>query len=628
VSLFAPLKVLSDHQFHSVWENLEWGCNTLIFLLAGFIGGGRSTIKISGTNVCYLFVFFALLQVTRGVMTFMLLPVMNKVGQQFSVAETIFATYAGLRGALCIALALTAADNATHIGHDETGEELFFMITGLASLTLLFNGSTAGQVLLKLKLVDDPNAPVSRQLQQVLCRIRLFLRMYLHRELVELKDELGKYNEKELFRLCELMRPELDRKENETNHKASVLTDQSLHVPILQQMDISHLNLHNDGPNRQQIEEHFNKAMFSSLGAESDSDQRQISMRVSGSTVVDPDLLAYTRETFLNVVRARYQDSIESGKIGSSSASSKMLLHSLDVAMDYIHEKLADWEVIEQKLHPNQVLVQIASRMDSFFYCFGLYSGLVSRLDAYYERIAMYVLMNFIDAHEYAQSRVHFFLGGMIDGPAEDIAAPEERQVLLESYGLIERAKSLLSGIEEKDLLLMYTHRAAKVIIHKQGEMLQHMVDEGIISEKNARSLFDTYENERNQLDMERAREDKNMLRGNITKKIEEEKEFRESFRGSTSSLSPIHNMMVPRESLSALTAGNLQISQHQQSVDMATIVRGTSIGAVASAFPTQSLSLGAIDAERGSELSIRGSLALSLKRGQGIFNQLGTDSS
>jgi hypothetical protein len=133
------------------------------------------------------------------------------------------------------------------------------------------------------------------------------------------------------------------------------------------------------------------------------------------------------------------------------------------------------------------------------------------------------------------------------------------------------------------------------------------------------------------------------MLRGNITKKIEEEKEFRESFRGSTSSLSPIHNMMVPRESLSALTAGNLQISQHQQSVDIITTIRGSPVpDSIVSSIEGQGKSSpipippfspgigGGADAERGSELSIRGSLATSLspKRGGGIFNQLANNSS
>lgn len=508
VSLFAPLKVLSDHQFHAVWENVEWSCNTLIFLLAGFIGGGRSASQISAANVGYLFIFFVLLLITRGIMTFMLLPCMNHVGQPFSVNETLFATYAGLRGALCIALALSGADNASDNGRDETGEQLFFMVTGLASLTLLINGSTSGAVLLRLKLVDDPNAPVSQQLQQVLLRIRLFLRMYLHRELLAVKDELGHYNEKELFRLCELMRPELGDEEGDVEEGANDSDD-----------DGGNADAASDGVRRRSTgaktekdilaKNAYRKRRNRRLSLGPDADISQISMRVSNSMVVDPDLVTYTRETFLNVVRARYEDSVENGKIGTSSASSKLLLHSLDVAMDYTPKRLADWEVIEQMLHPNPILVKIGGWIDSFFYCFGLYSGLVSRLDAYYERIAMYVLTNFIDAHEYAQTRIHFFLGGMIDGTQQDIAGPEEHHVMLESQMLVEKAKTLLSGIDAKDLLMLYTHRAAKVILHKQGEMLQHMVDEGIISEKNARSLFENHEVERNQLELERARRDK-----------------------------------------------------------------------------------------------------------------------
>jgi hypothetical protein len=56
---------------------------------------------------------------------------------------------------------------------------------------LLCNATTAGSVLLYLGLVDDPNAPISVQKQQVLDRIKKFIKRLVWEELREIKSELG-----------------------------------------------------------------------------------------------------------------------------------------------------------------------------------------------------------------------------------------------------------------------------------------------------------------------------------------------------------------------------------------------------------------------------------------------------
>ena len=75
--------------------------------------------------------------------------------------------------------------------------------------------------------------------------------------------------------------------------------------------------------------------------------------------------------------------------------------------------------------------------MDNLFYNFNIYPGLVSKLDARTERVAIYVLINFIDAHEYALSQMHYFLGGPMTEGEFDIAGPEEAEVRRESELLV-----------------------------------------------------------------------------------------------------------------------------------------------------------------------------------------------
>jgi hypothetical protein len=74
------------------------------------------------------------------------------------------------------------------------------------------------------------------------------------------------------------------------------------------------------------------------------------SRRASGSNDIDQDLLVFIRETFLNITKARYKESIETDRIGSSATAAKLLLHSIDVANDCIHDKLEDWDCIASSL--------------------------------------------------------------------------------------------------------------------------------------------------------------------------------------------------------------------------------------------------------------------------------------
>ena len=49
---------------------------------------------------------------------------------------------------LAIALALDASRNAKNKGEGDVGGQLFFIVTGLVSMTLLFNGTIAGKAVL------------------------------------------------------------------------------------------------------------------------------------------------------------------------------------------------------------------------------------------------------------------------------------------------------------------------------------------------------------------------------------------------------------------------------------------------------------------------------------------------
>ena len=124
------------------------------------------------------------------------------------------------------------------------------------------------------------------------------------------------------------------------------------------------------------------------------------------------ELVAFARAALLDVVKARYIDSIHSGKIGSSVMAAKILLYSVEVAQDSVHESLQDWPTVAASLTPSNGIVATLRKWDDlFFQTFGKHGGLVPYLDAMNERNALYVLINFIDAHEYALDKLQFMLG-------------------------------------------------------------------------------------------------------------------------------------------------------------------------------------------------------------------------
>jgi NhaP-type Na+/H+ or K+/H+ antiporter len=469
VSLFAPVRVLHDEKFHKIWSLAEWACNTLIFLLAGIIGGGKSASVITGQKLGFLILMFLVLLVTRGIMTYSLLPFLNWFrGEKITFAETAFITFAGLRGSLAIALALEGADNANNNGNTEIAKDLFFFVTGLASFTLLVNGSTAGWVLFKLGLVDDPNAAPSKQLQQVLSRIRLFISSLLKEEIVKMNDELGNYDEKELTQLCEYLYHDptnaADQRKMSTvgimlssffnlNGSASTRSATAAGKDVSKKeegIDLGKLGGGSDsGTERKERNSDYNddndddieqgkgtdskikipNSRFSMVSSDWDK-LGAASIRLSEN--FDNSLVHYIRSTFLNVIRSRYSEAVHSGKMPSTSTPTLLLYYSIDVALDHCHERLMDWEIIVKLLRPNSQFLYVCSLIDDTAYQCGYYPGLVSWGEVSYERVAIYVITNFIYAHQYAQQKLHQFLGGPIN-KHYDIAEMEKNKVLAES---------------------------------------------------------------------------------------------------------------------------------------------------------------------------------------------------
>ncbi|KAL3944882.1 MAG: hypothetical protein SGBAC_001026 [Bacillariaceae sp.] len=159
------LKLLED--FLTLLEHL---LNTVLFTLGGILWGavvasGEKLGAWGAIDWAYLALLYVILHVIRGVLFAAAYPITSQIGLKSDPKEAFFQVYGGLRGALGIALAI-ALDNEVDVlagGRFDTEAELhttqaFVMVGGIAMMTLVLNGITAGPLLRKLGLADSTEA--------------------------------------------------------------------------------------------------------------------------------------------------------------------------------------------------------------------------------------------------------------------------------------------------------------------------------------------------------------------------------------------------------------------------------------------------------------------------------------
>ena len=108
------ISVESEHAMHHVWGYIGFMAETIIFILSGVIMGIRlaignhedATVVIDGKDFLLVLANYALLHVIRFSMIGMFWPILRKLGYGMEFRHVILCSYAGLRGAVGLSLAL------------------------------------------------------------------------------------------------------------------------------------------------------------------------------------------------------------------------------------------------------------------------------------------------------------------------------------------------------------------------------------------------------------------------------------------------------------------------------------------------------------------------------------------
>lgn len=388
----APPLILQQETMHSIWNMLEWIANTLLFLLAGFIVGSDIFYNVDWTDYAYVVMFYVVLQYIRLVAVFTLYPLLSRMGQKCTVSEAGFMSWAGLRGALGMSLALIVKEN--HNGHIDgmKADRLFFYVGGIAALTLIINATFTKQMLYILGILrNESNRDIDKNRNMVIDLMKKGLRRKMRIKLASLLEEAPTASGPVVASYIGLLVEEEIEMDSFANGTAS-----SSHERWKEEL--------NEFTDR----EHTGAPL--------------------------PDVLQYVRAIFLGIVRIEYWKSIESGKMPREAVFTNNLLYSIDTALDCVHKaQLRDWESLCTDMTISSITLSILDIIDGFEQklsplCtpYHVKKHYLARND----EMKAYMLTNFIEAHENAQRRVCNFMGRP---EGSDLVTPEEQAVIAES---------------------------------------------------------------------------------------------------------------------------------------------------------------------------------------------------
>lgn len=153
------------------------------------------------------------------------------------------------------------------------------------------------------------------------------------------------------------------------------------------------------------------------LNNNNNNSQKDDTISMSDNTSeIDLHVLEYLSTSFLTTIKARYTFLVNSERIGSHINVGNLLIFTVDFALDKLtisldEKVLTDWKYLQEYLNHNETIASIFEILDKIKEKFGFQKTYVKNYNKYTIRKTMYALINFIDAHTFAQKKLKLFLG-------------------------------------------------------------------------------------------------------------------------------------------------------------------------------------------------------------------------
>lgn len=497
--------VVNSHEaLEAVWHALEYFGNTVIFFLTGVIihravvpcvdtsnlsaetNCSTASMEFSGFHFLWMFAFFGVMLVVRCVMIILCYPALRKLGYGTTPKESAFMVWAGLRGAVGISLAILVVQNG---GDERAGQEILFMVSGLAFLTLLVSGTTSGSLLRFWGMLGAPKVK-KQMIKKVQSRVTAnseseYMRTCLeeNHDMIEAIQFLGKLRHRGVEERAQPVGVTSTRKRRQ--------------AVVFERMQTE--NLDGEGKNG---ESNMDNELLAAVGAHSHSsehghkepfkveDLEAIAAHVQGKE--KPEETAILRETFYNIVKSNYWHMIENGHLPRNSQATLQLLNSIEESLDDCESEVHDWKFLE-KIINSKVHGKFQENLDNFanWADDALPDWVLIDNEIHYYlnfktfEVVYYMCQGFCEAHVEAEHKLANYYG---DTHVPD--SPEEIKVCLESARKREAAKTILGTVDPRLVEMIKNNIVAENLLELEYNYIVKLINQGVLTEGDAEDMF------------------------------------------------------------------------------------------------------------------------------------------
>ena len=470
--------------FFSITEHI---LNTVLFCLGGLVWGftlyenHRNGLH-DGSDWGYLILLYILLHVIRVILFVAVYPITSRIGLKTNWKETTFQIYGGLRGAVGIALAIflnsEIAEFVIFGGHDMTTEQedaaqVYFMVGGMAFLTLFLNGATAGPLLKRLGLADSTETRQRIVAAEAVCLRGVMLETcvkfltrqrfknvdfaFVQRHIQAFQD----LNMKQVLEAVRGVKETTDQNSYTPPHLQSVL------AVLGQKEDLSteEVELLNETPTMRKRK------------------PRKVHRMSSVSRMIDGEPMSAKemRLLFISILRSSYECLIDEGIIRSQDGQTIGLIQSLELAKTEVNDggKLNDLQYVNGF---SDFSVKYSNYAEKIMCLFGKCRPSIKHRDIL---ISIRFDFAFIHAHERAQKIFQQEFGDVSRDLSEG-----GKTVLWESVKQVEKVREKLNSEEIRKVVSeCATRRFCHIILTKGIEHIEKLVRHGLLKESEAEHI-------------------------------------------------------------------------------------------------------------------------------------------
>jgi NhaP-type Na+/H+ or K+/H+ antiporter len=476
--------ITSHEVMENVWETIEYIGNTLLFMLAGLIVGNVVYVRVDvihWVDYIHLFVLYIVMTAIRFLIVCLSFPFVKMVvpDRKFSLNEAIMMTWAGLRGAVALCLAIMIDVSDDEVDHAD-GSRVMFLVAGFATLTLLINATTAGMMLRALGLAGTASPAQQAMVANARANIEKKLTTKF-KDMVQNKT-FNNFDESFVQTFCPFVL-EVSKEKFEARRQRGTVKFSRRKLP--------------SGSYEAVARRH---TLTSQERRESFAAQETSSYTMKETGLGAESAIYYVRQVFLQVLKSSYWEQIEHGFLPEDSNAAIALLNSVDVCLDQNSialrdnspYKLQDWNIVAPatRIAPGWVWFMgfVSNNTPGTWTC----------LDHFREtqivrwRMQAHVLMTaFIRAHEHAQQMVIGYFGN-----PDNADTPEEQLILQESMKAVQAAERERNKLETrtygKELGQGGQARAiVNFLMREKFSLVGKLVEEGLLTQTDAEHEYE-----------------------------------------------------------------------------------------------------------------------------------------